>query len=600
MGDPPRADIRVGYACNNNCKFCCVSDQRKINLTTEQIKKDMDLGRKNGAEKVVFTGGEPTLRKDIVELVSYAKKMGYIHILIISNGRMISYKPFLDKLVAVGLNSLCFSLPDIDEEIYDDLIQVKGSYKQLMEAIENLKTHDLLISTITVITKKNYKRLPKITEYLSELSKEIPKFFSEFVFINPTDNAWRYREELVPKLSDVALYVHESLDLAKEKGLVLNVEAIPLCYMQGYENNVVELHMAKNRVFFDPEKSDYEYNESRRAEGKVKSEYCKDCRYDSMCEGVWKNYVDVYGDEELRLKENKGSHLMRLGYACNQKCIFCTVDKYDDNNIKKHITQPTLEGMSTEEANKEILIKKPEELTFTGGEPTLRKDLFDVIKFAKKNGVRNVVVNTNGTRLSEKGYINSLKEAGADLLLVSLHGHNKEISEKISQIKGSFDKTIKGIRKALEAEIRVSLVHVIYSGNYKYIEEFCKYVNDSLKDIEQINFVYVKPNDKDISKCEHLIPTYEKIEPPLKKGMNYCINKGIRFNVADVPLCHMGGYEKYNIQSQEIIRKYGNKHGSFDKWMKDRLANDEFEEYGHWWEKCEDCEMKNICGGFEK
>ena len=80
------------------------------NIPTAQVKQDLELARKNGAEKIVFTGGEPTIRKDILNLVAYAKKIGFSDILIITNGRMCSYPEFMDKLVANGLTSLCFSL----------------------------------------------------------------------------------------------------------------------------------------------------------------------------------------------------------------------------------------------------------------------------------------------------------------------------------------------------------------------------------------------------------------------------------------------------------------------------------------------------------
>lgn len=298
--DPPRVDIRMGYACNNNCRFCCVTSQRGLNLSTEQIKKNIDIGKDNGAVKIVFTGGEPTVRKDIYELVAYAKKLGFKHIVIISNGRMCSHMPALKKLVDAGLTRISYSFPDYRQDVYDYLTQVPGGYKQLMKAFENTKQVKLNVATITVINKLNYKELPRLTEELINISKDLKHFFAELVFINPEGNAWKYRDELVPKISEVAPYVHESLDIAKQNGLILNVEAIPLCYMEGYHDKVVELTMAKNRVFVDDKGANYKYNESRRKEGKVKSDACKKCEHDGVCEGVWKRYVEMRGEKELK------------------------------------------------------------------------------------------------------------------------------------------------------------------------------------------------------------------------------------------------------------------------------------------------------------
>ncbi|MFH0875074.1 MAG: hypothetical protein V1859_03990 [archaeon] len=41
MTEIPRADIRLGYSCNHNCKFCCVSDHRKENMSTKQALNEI-------------------------------------------------------------------------------------------------------------------------------------------------------------------------------------------------------------------------------------------------------------------------------------------------------------------------------------------------------------------------------------------------------------------------------------------------------------------------------------------------------------------------------------------------------------------------------
>jgi MoaA/NifB/PqqE/SkfB family radical SAM enzyme len=299
MVDRPRADIRVGYLCNNNCRFCCVAEQRNVNLTTDQIVHQLREARRRGAEKVVFTGGEPTIRRDIFTLLAHAKSIGYEQILVITNGRLCSYEGFMDKLVQAGLTDISFSFPDHRRETYDYLTQVKGGYDQLMKAMTNAKNHNLAVSTITVITKLNYEHLPAIAEELAEYGKSFRNFFSEYVFINPTGNAWRYQDELVPRLSEASPFIQSALDYANNNGLILNVEAVPFCFMQGYEKHVVELHMARERVMVDPDGVDSEYNEHRKAHGKFKRDDCSQCIYDPVCEGVWRNYEQIYGSSEL-------------------------------------------------------------------------------------------------------------------------------------------------------------------------------------------------------------------------------------------------------------------------------------------------------------
>ncbi len=279
------------------------------NLTTEEVFASLRAARKN-AVKVVFTGGEPTVRKDIFRILEYAKSLGYRDIVVISNGRMCSYPKFTEKLVASGLTGITVSLPDIRKEFYDRITSVKGGFEQLEKAISNVIEHRIDICTISVITKENYAFLPEITEYLSNMLKRMPAktkpnkrqriFFSEFVFINPSDNAWINRHALVPRMRDAAPFIHKALDIAKASGLTLSVEAVPFCYMKDYEERVVELNMAKERVMIDPERQfDYEYNEHRKNLGKTKGHACRGCVYDDMCEGVWKNYALIFGTDEL-------------------------------------------------------------------------------------------------------------------------------------------------------------------------------------------------------------------------------------------------------------------------------------------------------------
>ncbi|MFH0875078.1 MAG: hypothetical protein V1859_04010 [archaeon] len=168
MTDPPRAGIRLGYNCNHNRKFCCVSDHRKENMSTSEALSEIKKAKEFGAEKLVFiendikiskfimpfsnkqvayryttisatcyTGGEPTIRKYteklrmnflyrkcraflcIVKLVSYGKELGFSRILIITNSEMCSYQRFLDRLISSWLTDICFSMPHTDEAVYD-------------------------------------------------------------------------------------------------------------------------------------------------------------------------------------------------------------------------------------------------------------------------------------------------------------------------------------------------------------------------------------------------------------------------------------------------------------------------------------------------
>ena len=68
----------------------------KLEKTTEQIKEDLNKARER-CDSVVLVGGEPTIRKDIIEIVKYAKQLGFKKIQIQTNGRRFAYKNFCIK-----------------------------------------------------------------------------------------------------------------------------------------------------------------------------------------------------------------------------------------------------------------------------------------------------------------------------------------------------------------------------------------------------------------------------------------------------------------------------------------------------------------------
>src|SRR4030042_3452821 len=116
----------LGYECNNNCIFCYVGDKKKITpMTTGQAKDELENGIERGCTIVDFNGGEPTIRKDIFELLRYARIVGYRVISMTTNGRMFYYPDFAEKAVKSGLNSIVFSLHGHNSNLHERLTRVR-------------------------------------------------------------------------------------------------------------------------------------------------------------------------------------------------------------------------------------------------------------------------------------------------------------------------------------------------------------------------------------------------------------------------------------------------------------------------------------------
>jgi len=298
-----RVDIKLGFQCNNHCRFCVQGNKREIypNKTTDQIKKILIKTRKKH-QGVVFTGGEPTIRKDLPELVECAKKLGFKIIQIQTNGRMFAYKKFCQNLIKKGANEFALALHGHNAKLHDSLTTVPGSFEQTTTGIKNLKSLNQRVLMNTVITKPNYKYLPQIAKLLVSLG--VDQFQFAFIHINQIIlNNKKLIDDIVPRKSKVMPYVKKGLQIGIDAGVRVMTEAIPYCFMKGYEDYIAEKIIPDGAVY-DATWSIEDYGSYRRTEGKIKGPNCLKCKYFKVCEGPWKEYPQIFGWEEFKPIKN--------------------------------------------------------------------------------------------------------------------------------------------------------------------------------------------------------------------------------------------------------------------------------------------------------
>ena len=299
-----RVDIKTGFLCNNNCRFCVQATKKKFgNRTTAEIKKDLKEAKENNCQGVVFTGGEVTIRKDLFNLVRYASDLGFRSIQIQSNSRMLAYKKFCKKLIDAGANEFSPALHGHIPELHDFLTRSRGSFKQTTQAIRNLRMMDQYIITNSVIVKPNYRYSKELAELLVKLG--VDQY--QLAFVHPICNARKYYDMMVPWISLAAPYIHEGLDVGIKAGIKVMAEAMPYCLMQGYEKYVSELYIPPGEIR-DLNVVDLCWEETRKKHGKKKFPQCKECKYDLICEGPWKEYPEKHCNWEFKPVQGEKIH----------------------------------------------------------------------------------------------------------------------------------------------------------------------------------------------------------------------------------------------------------------------------------------------------
>lgn len=292
-----RVDIKIGFRCNNHCKFCIQGNKRDIIPVKpeEEIQENLKQSFHQGVREVVFTGGEPTLHPNLLNLIRFTEGLGYKQIQIQTNGRLFAYLNFCKEVIAAGANEFGVSLHGHLAKTHDFLTSVPGSFNQVIQGIKNLKSLNQKIITNTVITTKNYKYLPEIAKLLIRL--RVDQF--QFAFIHIGGTVWENQSWIIPRKKDVIPYVKKGLEIGIKAGKKVMVEAIPPCLMEGYESYVSDVYIPRIRSY-DAGYVIKDHTKYRLDEGKIKHPNCRKCCYFNTCEGPWREYPEIFGWDEFK------------------------------------------------------------------------------------------------------------------------------------------------------------------------------------------------------------------------------------------------------------------------------------------------------------
>lgn len=164
---PFRMDIALTYNCNINCGHCYNQTRDKKELSTEQwktvFKKIWDLG----IPHVIFTGGEATLRKDLVELIVYAESLGLITGLL-TNGVKLADEAYLNSLIEAGLDHIQITLESSNKDIHNKMTNA-DSFDATVAGIKNCVKAGIHTITNTTITKSNAAGMVETIQFVHDL-----------------------------------------------------------------------------------------------------------------------------------------------------------------------------------------------------------------------------------------------------------------------------------------------------------------------------------------------------------------------------------------------------------------------------------------------
>lgn len=299
-------DLKLGFTCNNNCVHCVVTDKRSaLDLSTKEVEKV--ILEDSRLDKLVFTGGEPTIRSDFLHLIKYAKEVGVKEIILQTNGRRFSDFEFANE-ASKYLDLVLIAIHSHNEVIHEMITQRTRSWEETIIGFKNLvKIGKTIVHTQTVLSKLNCDNLLKTYDFIQLIS---PDIHMNLTFPHPNGSALTNFKIAVPKYKSIKKEVHKCLN---KYGNVIHTESIPLCYIHPYINktNVSESrffddaeivrgldrgNVDASNTFFDKKGIIDDYKEAILSDFR-KPDSCKLCIYNKNCFGVWKEYFDGYKNE---------------------------------------------------------------------------------------------------------------------------------------------------------------------------------------------------------------------------------------------------------------------------------------------------------------
>jgi molybdenum cofactor biosynthesis enzyme MoaA len=269
--------------CNFRCKFCLAEDVMKdaAPLSWEGLIGDLDRLKNEGYVNIDITGGEPTLYARLPDLIAEILKRG-MNPMIGTNGAMLCA---IDRVKAYARHhplGIELSFHSHRPEVFDEVTQIKGSFKKVVKTIDVLQDHfsfypqgtdprEFLAANI-IIAKHNYKDIEKIMLFLHGRGIRIFRF-SQLLLKGA---ALREHGMLISARKMVP-YLQKALKTAKKLGISYAIDRLPLCILPGEEENFISWTIPG-----------------------IKMNFCQDCKLSPRCGGITKaQLIAEYGTQLL-------------------------------------------------------------------------------------------------------------------------------------------------------------------------------------------------------------------------------------------------------------------------------------------------------------
>lgn len=291
---PGLLDIILGYDCNVACTYCTITEAMRARaIPARAVAAELARGRSNGFDKVSFTGGEPTIRPDLLPLVRRAADLGYGSIKVQSNGLLLGVGDNAARLLNAGVTCVHISIHTHEAGAYEAMVRREGTHRHMQRSLEVLAAADVELGADVILESDTLERLPAAIDWLAARGVRA----ADLWFVSLTDGNANRRESL-PRMSEAVPFIAEARARADAHGMRLRSLHIPPCILGEHADLAHNPALERVRVVspdavFDLADSAITPREHVPA--------CEGCEHRAQCGGLRPDYLAELGDVEVAM-----------------------------------------------------------------------------------------------------------------------------------------------------------------------------------------------------------------------------------------------------------------------------------------------------------
>ncbi|MFO0592684.1 MAG: radical SAM protein [Polyangiaceae bacterium] len=291
-----KALIKVGYACNENCTFCHTADLREMNDSAERVAWKIRRAKALGYSMVVLSGGEPTIRPELLTWARLVASLG-MDFGLVTNGLLLSYPHVTSELIeACRLRYVYMSIHGGDAKVHRSVV-CADTFSQAIGALQLLAGRVPDLTAHCVVTTANLPHLRGLVERLLPLKHLAIKLS----MTQPKGGGAHAFDVLVPRVTDCAAAVKDAiLHGMKLRGAEqmprFAHDGVPFCLLPGLEDLYDDLKTHRFGTMIEADEDDFVPVDDV---AKVHPPRCQPCALRGACPGLFRGYVESRGDGEI-------------------------------------------------------------------------------------------------------------------------------------------------------------------------------------------------------------------------------------------------------------------------------------------------------------